>query len=81
MTRISDRAVAVMPIVDKISFASRAQVPIDIQMSNKVFKGKAVDGEFELYRKAVSDLKTSYKTEKGILKLNILTGKILDWAA
>ena len=31
MTRIGDRAVAVMPIVDKISFASRAQVPIDLQ--------------------------------------------------
>jgi hypothetical protein len=81
MTKIGDRAVAVMPIVDKINFASRAQVPIDLQMSSKAHKGKAVDGEFVLYRRAVDDLKTSYKSEKGFLKLSILTGKILDWSA
>jgi hypothetical protein len=81
MTRIGDRAVAVMPIVDKISFASRSQVPMDLQMNSKSQKGKAVDGEFVLYRRAVSDLKTSYKTEKGFLKMSILTGKILDWSA
>jgi hypothetical protein len=75
------KADAIMPIIDKINFAGRSSANIDMHMVSKFQKGKAVNGEFALYRQAVSDLKSAYKTEKGFLKLSVVTGKILDWTA
>jgi hypothetical protein len=79
--RVGDRAVAIMPIVDKINFAGRAQAQVDLGMRARYDKGKAVSGEFEIYRRAVTDLKTAYKKEKGFLKMSIVTGKMFDWRA
>jgi hypothetical protein len=79
--RVNERATTIMPIIDKIGFTLRNQASVDMQMVAKFDKGKAEDGYFETYRRAVSDLKSSYKTEKGFLKLSILTGQILDYSA
>jgi hypothetical protein len=77
--RVSDKAVEIMPIVNKINFAGRASATVDMHMSSKFTKGKALDGQFTSYRQVVNDMKTAYKTEKGFLKMSVLTGKILDW--
>lgn len=78
--RVSERAVEVMPIIDKINFALRSQTSIDLNMKNKFDKGKAVDAQFTHYRQVVADMKTAYKTEKGFLKMSIVKGQILDWS-
>ena len=79
--RVSERAVEIMPIVDKINFALRAQTPIDLQMKSKIDKGKAVNGEFTIYRRVAEDMKTAYKTERGFLKMSVIKGQLLDWSA